>query len=1142
MRQGLEEGAYIGPYQLEALIGRGGMGEIWRARLPSDGSLVAIKVLRRDLKNAPQLRERFRREAELTQRLRSPQTLKVINYGVTQDQSSYIIMEFLDGEDLQSRLDREGSLPIHESLQISIELLKALSEAHQAGVVHRDIKPANIFLLKSKGAHGDTKIKILDFGLATLSYEQAETGLRGSYLYMAPEQIKRQPVSPATDLYGVGALLFKMISGSPPYTPTGADKMFAQLEMPIPTLSARVPHLSISSSLDQLLTRCLAKQAEERPENADVLRRGLEFILAEVSRPKEGLVDGLLAAEDEDHQRLSRRNMSSSRIHSIQPMSSTPAPRHASMSFTPQPEVSFAPAEQWGGGWTLAEWLEEQRDRLVTHWAQSISERPEYSRLQPHQLRSSVRQYLDLFIQVASGKPLSVFKSLIDHLFQQTFTRPTADYAPLLNLSLLRTNVEDFFPYEWETPQREHVQEELYQLFYDFRGLFIKTIVARRTHNAAQFLHRFFLQDSEYTMMCTPNGVTLNTHSRLRSALGDSESSSLSGNNLFETLRGYQPALKLQRAFEDLHHRPFQTTFILENPQPHGSALKIKLSPYLIGNTDQPQVLILFDILQERQVTEFIPAFSPLEADFSSPQALPWQMTSEVPSLTPDDIKAYAQSHLMDRPQSAYSSALDLNQAPPRQRALYGQSAPSTSAQREGALHTGTYGHNSSSIENAHRSREPSILPLAPDAREYSTPPQQSMQHSIQSQVGYLSTPPLRRRVASITPSPSRPSAAPASQWSHDGYGPTGGTLNASLTPNSIRPYLERSASPPSLPPEHNINQSGYHQPASEPNERASSGMTHEGRRSIRPQSHFVTGHEQSMFPLRSSEHTHSIHEKVTRESSVRDDSVRDNSVRDNSVRDDSVRDDSVRDDSVRDDSVVESPMHNHSLQAQQLSSSRIEPQRSPVRRGHQEPALPPMTSEAVSHSPYHDENRQTPAYTSRLTSARPLEPKDPSFQRAQTPVHTGNPRSRRTAPPQFDAPVKSTRHSRIKALENPQEDAPRSLLVHTLVFIICVLLLWTFRQPIKEILRGSASTIQNEQSTVVVNPGSVFLKIQDLKEANFIRVRDQKVLCQKLNYCEVPSDHQIRIESTGYYPRYLNPEEMMEREGKTWSLSLDSR
>ena len=217
---------------------------------------------------------------------------------------------------------------------------------------------------------------------------------------------------------------------------------------------------------------------------------------------------------------------------------------------------------------------------------------------------------------------------------------------------------------------------------------------------------------------------------------------------------------------------------------------------------------------------------------------------------------------------------------------------------------------------------------------------------------------------------------------------------------------------------------------------------------------------------------------------------------------------------SVRDDSVVESPMHSHSIQAQQLSSSRIEPQRSPVRRGHQEPTLPPMTSEAISHSTHHDENLQTPGYTSRLTSARPLDPKDRSFPRTQTRPPTSN----------------------------PQEIAPRSLLVSTLVFIICLLLFWTFRQPIKEILRGSASTTQNEPNAVVVNPGSVFLKIQYLKEANFIRVRDQKVLCQKLNYCEVPSDHQIRIESTGYYPRYLNPEEMMEREGKTWALSLDSR
>lgn len=139
----------IDQLRLEVLIGRGGMGDIWRASHVRDGSVVAVKVLREELVGSTQAREQFRREAEIIQQLKSTQVVQVYRYAVTSERVPYMVMELLEGRDLQTHIDQEGPLTTIDALSVMVEVLKAVSEAHQLGVIHRDIKPSNLFLLSA---------------------------------------------------------------------------------------------------------------------------------------------------------------------------------------------------------------------------------------------------------------------------------------------------------------------------------------------------------------------------------------------------------------------------------------------------------------------------------------------------------------------------------------------------------------------------------------------------------------------------------------------------------------------------------------------------------------------------------------------------------------------------------------------------------------------------------------------------------------------------------------------------------------------------------------------------------------------------------------------------------------------------------
>jgi tRNA A-37 threonylcarbamoyl transferase component Bud32 len=258
-----------GRYRLEERLGRGGMGEVWRADDPGLGRHVAIKIVLSDLDSDPALIARLRQEATNAAKLQHPGITVVHDVG-DHEGHPFFVMEFLDGQDLKAVLDQHpGGLPIDQVTSIARQVAAALAHAHAKGVVHRDIKPANLMVLTDGG------VKICDFGISR--YADATSGLTtdgrvlGTPAYMAPEQYKGQRADARTDLYSLGCTLYAMLTGGPPF-PTGhqwAALMYQHLDTPPPSPSSTRPDIPLE--LEELVLDLLAKEPDDRPASASMV-------------------------------------------------------------------------------------------------------------------------------------------------------------------------------------------------------------------------------------------------------------------------------------------------------------------------------------------------------------------------------------------------------------------------------------------------------------------------------------------------------------------------------------------------------------------------------------------------------------------------------------------------------------------------------------------------------------------------------------------------------------------------------------------------------------------------------------------------------------------------------------------------------
>lgn len=277
----------FGRYELVERLGRGGMGDVWRARHRLLGSEAAIKVIRPELlgalsaDDAQVLFERFEREARATASLTSPHTIRLFDFGATSDRVFYYVMELLEGRDLDALVRASGPVPFAKALRFVYQICSSLAEAHAKGLVHRDVTPSNVYACRMGIEHDF--IKVLDFGLVTpVEGPPIDGHLRrspekaaGTPAFMAPELIRCDAVSPSVDVYAVGCLMYFLITGQPVFIGRSVTELFDRhlWSQPIPP-STRAP--SIPHELDRFVEVCLDKDRSRRPADAsqllDVLR------------------------------------------------------------------------------------------------------------------------------------------------------------------------------------------------------------------------------------------------------------------------------------------------------------------------------------------------------------------------------------------------------------------------------------------------------------------------------------------------------------------------------------------------------------------------------------------------------------------------------------------------------------------------------------------------------------------------------------------------------------------------------------------------------------------------------------------------------------------------------------------------------
>ncbi|HYV40171.1 MAG TPA: protein kinase [Thermoanaerobaculia bacterium] len=278
----LSSGARLGPYEILAPLGAGGMGEVYRARDPRLGREVAIKVLPASFSQDVDRLRRFEQEARAAGVLNHPNITAVYDIG-THEGAPYVVSELLEGETLRGRI-AGGALPQRKAVEYAVQIAHGLAAAHEKGIVHRDLKPENVFVTK------DGRVKILDFGLAKLVQPEGRRGretelptatepgvVMGTLGYMSPEQVRGQPADVRSDIFAFGAMLYEMLSGQRAFSgASAADTMSAILMKEPPELS--LTNRAISPGLERIVRHCLEKNPEERFHSAHDVAFDLETL------------------------------------------------------------------------------------------------------------------------------------------------------------------------------------------------------------------------------------------------------------------------------------------------------------------------------------------------------------------------------------------------------------------------------------------------------------------------------------------------------------------------------------------------------------------------------------------------------------------------------------------------------------------------------------------------------------------------------------------------------------------------------------------------------------------------------------------------------------------------------------------------
>jgi serine/threonine protein kinase len=272
-------------YELVAKLGSGGMGVVYKARHLALNKFFAIKIVSDHLANQDEFRLRFDREAKSASMLDHPNLVSVIDYGTTEFNEPYIVMDFINGRNLAEELAQHPQLSIERAVRIFLQICDGVGYAHEIGLVHRDLKPGNIML--TRAGELNEQVKIIDFGIAKLlpvqgdvTQSHTKTSAVGSPLYMSPEQCSGQKADRRSDIYSIGCLMYECLSSAPPFQ---GDSVLATISMHMNDAPEPFERFQIPIALEATVMRCLAKNPSERFQTMLELRGALAYCLTESS-------------------------------------------------------------------------------------------------------------------------------------------------------------------------------------------------------------------------------------------------------------------------------------------------------------------------------------------------------------------------------------------------------------------------------------------------------------------------------------------------------------------------------------------------------------------------------------------------------------------------------------------------------------------------------------------------------------------------------------------------------------------------------------------------------------------------------------------------------------------------------------------
>jgi serine/threonine protein kinase len=276
-----------GRYRVAALVGSGGMGVVYRVEHLHLGKMAAMKVLSPDTATKPEMVRRFRIEAQAVSKLNHPNIVQTFDFGQW-DGALYLIMEYVGGDDLSALLKRDGPWSFERAARLFVQVCSGLTEAHEAGIVHRDLKPENLMVVQRR--NGTEHVKVLDFGLAKLRERAGDPQaagvssggqVLGTPYYMAPEQVRGEPLDARADLYSVGATLYRVLTGEPPFdAPSPISVLAKHLTDKLVPPRIRAPERALPPEADRIVLRAMAKSPADRYASAAELQADLESALA----------------------------------------------------------------------------------------------------------------------------------------------------------------------------------------------------------------------------------------------------------------------------------------------------------------------------------------------------------------------------------------------------------------------------------------------------------------------------------------------------------------------------------------------------------------------------------------------------------------------------------------------------------------------------------------------------------------------------------------------------------------------------------------------------------------------------------------------------------------------------------------------